>query len=155
MVASAAFQLLSLVIAIAAAPDSNAAAVYGSHGSMGSASTTGVGPAQGVGVVLGAGIAIALAVGLLKNRPWARIAVIGFVAFAAFVLILAAFLVNPRDLPLGSRVTVFVIAAWMFAGWYILIDRPTNMRKVAIGAAMVGMLMLIGVIRMTMANASA
>ena len=69
-------------------------------------------------------------------------------AIGVCALVMAGLLQNNRDLPLGSPIPLFLLAAWMFAGWYVLLDRPTNPKKIAIGAVMVGVLVALGVVNL-------
>jgi hypothetical protein len=151
MIAGVAMQLLT--IAVLSMNASNAAAsssVYTPGRGSAAMSKPSVPPSMLIGSLIGAALSGTCAYALLTAKHWARILALVLIALAMVGQVSVAFAVNERELPFGSRAVVVLLALVSFAGWYVLIDRPATRVKIQAGAVTVGLVTLIGFVRLAM-----
>lgn len=84
-----------------------------------------------------AAVALIAAAGLVKGRRWGKGLALLLVVLIAAALVAAAALIDAAGLPFGTPVPLYAAAAWGLVAWVILLDRPANNRKVAVGFALV------------------
>ena len=127
---SAALRVVTLINSSVADPDATVVAPSARGGGGGGG---GVGDLWFLFVIIGLTLTIVAAVGLRNGQVWAKWLTLVMVIIGGVMMICAAYLMKRSSQPFGSRLPLVGAAIWLMAGWYILLDRPTNRTKVAVG----------------------